>query len=454
MKPYEREHLADPIMSLDRNPISSTYLDHVFETREGARGATGARRRRLRMQLRSTRRGGAPAASSGWRIRAAAALLLAGVTALAGVLPEDRADVMYHRYEGGGITVQGPSVLVRKKLGDHFAVNAQYYEDMISSASIDVMLSASPYKETRKQKSAGAEYLHGKTTYSVGFINSRSPTTRPTRSFYSISQDMFGDLTTVTLSYRRGWDQIFRDIKVNGTIINDPTFHQRADHRVYGVNISQILTRSLIGTLNYQFSTDQGYLASPYRLDPLRRSEQSGRLHARHPGLSQHPHHGCRLGVAEVLPAVSGGAHRASTASSPTPGASSRTRSSSDYVQPVWRHWTLDTNVRYYTQGAASFYSDLFPHANYPNYMARDRELADFHSITLGAEASYAFSIPRLTWIQRSIATLSFNRMMIHYLDYRDALYSKYDPGVFKAGAEPLYTLNANVIQAYVSIWY
>ena len=42
VRPYEREHLADPIMALDRNPISSTYLDHVFETREGARGATGA----------------------------------------------------------------------------------------------------------------------------------------------------------------------------------------------------------------------------------------------------------------------------------------------------------------------------------------------------------------------------------------------------------------------------
>ena len=41
VKPYEREHLADAIMGLDRNPVSSTYLDHVFESREGARGATG-----------------------------------------------------------------------------------------------------------------------------------------------------------------------------------------------------------------------------------------------------------------------------------------------------------------------------------------------------------------------------------------------------------------------------
>lgn len=41
VKPYEREILADPIMAFDRNPVSTMYLDHVFESREGARGATG-----------------------------------------------------------------------------------------------------------------------------------------------------------------------------------------------------------------------------------------------------------------------------------------------------------------------------------------------------------------------------------------------------------------------------
>jgi hypothetical protein len=42
VKPYEREHLADPIMALSRNTIAATYRDHVFETREGSHGATGA----------------------------------------------------------------------------------------------------------------------------------------------------------------------------------------------------------------------------------------------------------------------------------------------------------------------------------------------------------------------------------------------------------------------------
>jgi len=41
VKPYERERLADPIMSWDRDPVSSSYMRHVYESREGARGALG-----------------------------------------------------------------------------------------------------------------------------------------------------------------------------------------------------------------------------------------------------------------------------------------------------------------------------------------------------------------------------------------------------------------------------
>ena len=41
VKPYERQNLADPVMSFDLNPVSSAYLDHVYEAREGARGALG-----------------------------------------------------------------------------------------------------------------------------------------------------------------------------------------------------------------------------------------------------------------------------------------------------------------------------------------------------------------------------------------------------------------------------
>lgn len=42
VKPYERANLADPIMAFDRNPVASAYMHHVYESREGARGAAGS----------------------------------------------------------------------------------------------------------------------------------------------------------------------------------------------------------------------------------------------------------------------------------------------------------------------------------------------------------------------------------------------------------------------------
>ena len=41
VKPYERDRLADPIMFLDAHPVSTAYLYHVYEAREGARGGEG-----------------------------------------------------------------------------------------------------------------------------------------------------------------------------------------------------------------------------------------------------------------------------------------------------------------------------------------------------------------------------------------------------------------------------
>lgn len=41
VKPYERAAIADPIMSFSRDPVSENYMHHVYQAREGARGAEG-----------------------------------------------------------------------------------------------------------------------------------------------------------------------------------------------------------------------------------------------------------------------------------------------------------------------------------------------------------------------------------------------------------------------------
>jgi len=41
VKPYEREALADPIMSFSSDPLSARQIEHVHVVREAAHGATG-----------------------------------------------------------------------------------------------------------------------------------------------------------------------------------------------------------------------------------------------------------------------------------------------------------------------------------------------------------------------------------------------------------------------------
>lgn len=41
VKPYERDNLADPIMSLSRHGVADSYMHHVYQAREAARGAEG-----------------------------------------------------------------------------------------------------------------------------------------------------------------------------------------------------------------------------------------------------------------------------------------------------------------------------------------------------------------------------------------------------------------------------
>ena len=41
VSPFERNNLADPIMSFGKDPAAASYLHHVYQAREGARGAEG-----------------------------------------------------------------------------------------------------------------------------------------------------------------------------------------------------------------------------------------------------------------------------------------------------------------------------------------------------------------------------------------------------------------------------
>ena len=371
------------------------------------------------------------------RIGAIAVLLLGG--AHAGVLPDDRADVMYHRYDGGGLTVDGPSVLVRKKFGDHFSASYNYYVDMISSASIDVVTQASPYTEKRTQNSVSVDALQGKSTYSAGYIYGKESDYKAQTAFASISQDMFGDLTTVSFGYTRGWDKVGE----RGTTRNDPL-----DRHGWNVGVSQVLTRNLLLNLNYEATESQGFLNNPYRqVRYLDSTEALGYAYQKEIYPQTRSGNAASAVLKYYLPwraAVTGNYRYYSD----TWGIHAQT-GELGYTQPVLRSWTLDAHLRYYHQNHADFYSDLYPYANAQNFLARDRELATFDSLVYGIGASWEFRIQRFAWLQKGTLNFNWNRMHISYDDFRDARVQNVTPGT-----EPLYTLDADIFQAFISAWF
>jgi hypothetical protein len=383
-----------------------------------------------------------------WSTVVAAAMAMP-LASSAGVLPDDRADALYHRYEGGGVTIQGPSVLVRKKLAEKYAVSANYYQDMITSASIDVEVSgASEYKEERDQYSLGFEYLRGKTTYNLGYSNSEENDYEANTASFGISQDLFGDLTTISMGFSRGSDTVR-----NST---DPSFEADIDRWSYRVGVSQILTKSMIASLNMEVITDEGFLNNPYRsyryISP---SDANSFVLEREIYPRTRTSNAVALNTRYFLPyraAVYGG-YRFFT---DTWGIRADTFELG-YVHPIKQQWTLEARVRYYQQNNADFYSDLFNRANQQNFLARDKELSTFNSVAFRVGASYEFAQSGWRFVKKGSLNLFYDRIEFQYDDFRDARFSRRlstDPNFRPAGTEPLYEFGANVIQAFVSIWF
>ena len=372
------------------------------------------------------------------RIVLASALMLAAAGAGAGVLPEDRADVLYHRYEGGGVTIDGPSLLMRKKFAEKYSVSANYYVDMVSSASIDVVTTASPYREERTQGSVALDMLNGKTQYSLSFTSSEENDYTANSASFDVSQDMFGDLTTLSFGYSRGWDEVRKR--------GDEAFIEPVDRRTYRVGLSQIVTPALMMGLSYELVVDEGFLNNPYRsvryLDPA-----SPAGYAYQAEIYPHTRTSSAASVRAryFLPyrAALHGEYRYFT---DTWGIGAHT-AEIGYTHPWTDKWIFELGLRFYTQGNADFYSDLFPRVDAQNFLARDKELSSFSNQMISLGATYELS---LGWkfLQRSTLSFFYDRMQFQYDDFRD-LTSAGAPG-----AEELYGFDANVFRFFFSGWF
>ena len=385
------------------------------------------------------------------RIAVVAALLLVRATS-ADVLPDDRADLFYSKYSGGGMDITGESALVRKKFTENFALEGSYFVDKVSGASIDVLSQASQIKDERKQKSGTAEFVHDKTTYSLSYINSVERDYKSNTTSFSLKQDMFGDLTTLTLGYSHTDDTVGEN---DGTaFVPVIVWLGHAQSISYDVGLSQIVTKNWIAGLNVNVITDNGYLANPYRsYRYLDSSNAKGYSLASQIYPDTRTSTAVQAEVKYYLPyrAAITGSYRYFT---DTWGLVGNTYEL-DYTHPISNIWILEGRVRFYKQNSADFYSDLYNYAGEYNFMARDQDLAAGENTTMGVKATYAFLPDGWKMFKRATATFDISRIEYKYLDFRNIKYYGVSSNPsYPPGTEPLYSFNATVYQIYMSMFF
>lgn len=361
----------------------------------------------------------------GWllqRLLPGLAPTLVAAPAGAATLPEERSELAYHYYDGGGVRASGPALLVRKSLADKVSLSAGYYVDAVSNASIDVVTTASPFKETRQAYDIGADWLVRDSLVSMSLYASREPDYDANAVSLDVAHEVFGAMTTVSMGFTRASDEVRKAY--------DPAFQDVAKHWQYRFGVTQILSPRWITSANFEAVSDAGYLGSPYRAArvfgatvpervPRTRSSRAIKLRSLYDYGDGPTRTALKAEYRYFWDNWDIDAHTAEFGAG-------------RYVAPGW---LAEASWRYHKQGKALFYSDNAPAESL--YISRNRQLSTFHSVAVGARGSWTAGG---SWAKYGLKlNASYELRRFSFSDFTDVRTQK------------AYSFDANIVQLYVT---
>jgi len=375
-------------------------------------------------------------------------LLLIATHSMATVLPEERSDVMFHEYEGGGVTINGPSVLVRKNYMDRISINANYYVDNVTSASIDVLSYGSPYVEERTEQSVGIDLLRDKSIVSMSYTNSTENDYDAKSFAVGFSRDLFGDLTTVSVKFGFG-DDVVR-------AMGQAAFEDTLTRKNYQLSVSQILTKKLIMAVNFESINEEGFLRNPYRKSSILMPNDLGVIDRQgtweeesYPNTRTSDSASLRFKYYLPYRAALRAEYRHYSDSWEIQGSNFEI----GYTHPIEAlNLTFDVRYRTYQQEAAFFFIDFLDASNgaeVPTYHGRDKELAEYSTTSLGVGVKWEFLSSSWFVLDKASISLNYDHITFEYDNYRTA-----DAEGYELGKEPLYKFDANVTRIFFTAIY
>ncbi len=344
-------------------------------------------------------------------------------SANAATLPEERADLGFNYYSGDGLRVTGPVLLVRKNILDQYSISANYKEDNISGASVDVRSQASAYSETREEISLGGQTIIEDSIISLNTSFSEEPDYESTSIGFAIAHDFFADLFTLNLGFNRGWDTV-------GQV--DTNLDEDIHRYNFNLGISSVFSKRWLLSLDYEINMEEGRLDNPYRGAII----QGAHVLENYPGT--------RTGHAFSVSALN--YRRPDTARrfyyryfNDTWSVSSNTFEFS-YATPfkqIGPELVIEYHVRFYLQNSASFYFDNAPAAS--KYIARDKELSDFNTVELGAVGHYDLSKWVKIYFNEVTASFGYTGIFFEYQNFTDL------------SKDRMLNFRADLVQAYIT---
>lgn len=359
-----------------------------------------------------------------------AALLLAAAWTMAGAeaaqLRDARFEAPDYGFSAGEMRLSRHAVRLRNSARSDFSLVTNYYgSDLTGPSYAGLMTGAGAHEDGQDDYGFGLDYLYGDSVVTLNYFAGNDAEYDEQLFSLGISHELFGGMTTFKMAFGRG-DEI-----VSG--YGAATANEGIDRLNYTLGVSQVLSGSLLMNFDYETSMDDGYTGGAYREEsmtdllgpeiyPQTRTSNALSLRALK---NWTPSASTLLGYRYVWDSWNVQSHSWEAG----------------YSNQLQNGWLVDLYYRYYTQERASFYGDDFE--DELNYVARDRELSAYVSNTLGAKFTYPV-FRRNKGITRGTLNLSYEIVDYDYDDYTDSA----------SGSNNPYSLSADSLHLYFSIWY
>lgn len=328
---------------------------------------------------------------------------------------QEAAAAVYVRSDSDRTVVVAPRLRVQAPVAESTRVSVTYAVDVWTSASVDIMASASkvPVTEQRDELDLSLDHELEDVTLTVAYRFSNEPDYVSHGGSGGFSHDFADNNSTIALGISGSSDDVGR--------AGDPTF-SRATATLGGrLSFTQVLGPGTLTQFMYELSHVDGYQGSPYRLVPIQMDADCTSATPGQSGLSTlcapeaNPNERLRHSASVEL--------RQSLADALSFGAAYRFYTDDWDVMShtmrgdlAWRvaHDTiLSPRYRFYTQSAANHYRSRYtePQA----YVTNDKELSPLssHRIALDFDRVWQFGVdPLLT------TTLSTAALFYSYTDF------------------------------------